>query len=268
MPTALWNDFDRVSDPVEEYEAEAKNQLGNKIEVIRKALHHTNVLFMAFAFLIMGIGSFLTWFIARTVSRPIGVLKAFAQRVGQGDLAATIQLPSRDEFGLLAATFNQMTGSLRSKTVSKDYVDSILRSMVNTLIVVRPDHVIQSVNAATVRLLGYPSPSSSASRWTASLQNPASRPRPLLDEALAEGFVSDVDVIYQARDGWPFPMTFSASTLRGVDGAVNGLVCVAQDISQRKKAERELERTHRRLLDTSRQAGNGRGRHQRPPQCR
>jgi signal transduction histidine kinase len=87
------------------------------------------------------------------------------------------------------------------------------------------------------------------------LQTPQSRSRSILDEALEKGFVSNVEVIYQARNARVIPMTFSASTLRDSTGMVSGLVCVAEDISERKKAERELEETNKRLLETSRHAG-------------
>jgi HAMP domain-containing protein len=116
--------------------------------------------------------------ISRTVSQPIELLKDFSQRIGRGDLNATVKLRSQDEFGLLATTFNQMTQDLRSKTVSKDYVDSILKSMVNTLIVVHPDHTIQSVNVAALQLLDYPEPEligqSMDRSWTGNAGKPGS----------------------------------------------------------------------------------------------
>lgn len=87
------------------------------------------------------------------------------------------------------------------------------------------------------------------------LQTPPSRSQSLLGEALEKGSVSNVDVIYQVRNGGLVPMAFSASTLRDSTGMVSGLVCVAQDISERKKAERELEQANKQLLETSRQAG-------------
>jgi PAS domain S-box-containing protein len=247
--------YDQVSDLVETYETDTKNRVGSEVHNIEAALSRANTILLSSVLLILALGSFLTRFISRTVSHPIEILKDFAQRIGQGDLDATIQLQSQDEFGLLATTFNQMTNDLRTKTVSKDYVDSILKSMVNTLIVVRPDHTIQSVNAATLQLLDYPESELIGQSMDRVLQTPQSRSPSLLDEALEKGFVSNVDVTYQARNGCLIPMTFSASTLRDSTGKVSGLVCVAEDISERKKAERELEQANKRLLETSRQAG-------------
>jgi PAS domain S-box-containing protein len=247
--------YDQVSGLVEKYETDTKKHVGDEVHNIEASLSRTNVVLLSSVLLILVLGSFLTWFISRTVSQPIGLLKDFAQRIGQGDLDATVKLRSQDEFGLLAATFNQMTSDLRTKTVSKDYVDSILKSMVNTLIVVRPDHKIQLVNEATLQLLDYPEPELIGQSMDCVLQTPQSQSQYLLDEALEKGAVSNVDVIYHAKNGGLIPMTFSASTLRDSAGNVSGLVCVAQDISERKKAERELELANKKLLETSRQAG-------------
>jgi signal transduction histidine kinase len=51
----------------------------------------------------------------RSILRPIAALRAGAARVGAGDLRARIEMPGRDEFAELAATFNQMTSDLARK---------------------------------------------------------------------------------------------------------------------------------------------------------
>jgi len=52
--------------------------------------------------------------LARATTRPLGELGAAAARVASGDLDTTIEVRSRDELGLLAASFNAMTEELRS----------------------------------------------------------------------------------------------------------------------------------------------------------
>ncbi|MFM0642696.1 EAL domain-containing protein [Paraburkholderia bryophila] len=47
-------------------------------------------------------------FTARSVTRPIGALTRFSQRIGQGDYSEPIEVSHRDEIGELAAAFNQM----------------------------------------------------------------------------------------------------------------------------------------------------------------
>ncbi|HUY14647.1 MAG TPA: CHASE3 domain-containing protein [Terriglobia bacterium] len=70
----------------------------------------TIVLGSLFSFALLGlVGVFLT----RNIARPLGELSSAAQRIASGDLA--VQVPSgsrRDEVGVLAGTFAQMTQSL------------------------------------------------------------------------------------------------------------------------------------------------------------
>ncbi len=148
-----------------------------------------------------------------------------------------------------------MTHDLRASTVSKDYFDCILKSMVNTLIVLHPNRTIQSVNRATLQLLGYASNELIGQPIELVLKDMVTRSEPVLDEIASKGFVTEVEVNYQAKDERLVPMSFSASIMRDSGGTVTGLVCVAQDISERRKAEQELAEANRHLMDTSRRAG-------------
>ena len=66
-----------------------------------------------------------------------------------------VEIESKDEIGQLAAAFNEMIDKLQNTTVSKDYMDNIIRSMNDALIVISPDGKIKTVNNATCELLDY-----------------------------------------------------------------------------------------------------------------
>ena len=53
---------------------------------------------------------------AYRISRPLGLLRDGARRFGQGLLDERIEIGARNEIGELAATFNQMAGSIKSYT--------------------------------------------------------------------------------------------------------------------------------------------------------
>jgi adenylate cyclase len=53
--------------------------------------------------------------ISRLVAKPVDQLRAAAKAVAQGRLDVEVSLPRADEFGLLAAEFNQMVEQLREK---------------------------------------------------------------------------------------------------------------------------------------------------------
>jgi len=62
---------------------------------------------------------FAAAFLARSVTRPLLALTIGAQRLGQRDFGFRLPVPSRDEIGQLAQSFNFMAENLERTTVSK-----------------------------------------------------------------------------------------------------------------------------------------------------
>ncbi len=69
-----------------------------------------------FVILLIGclICALVFYFLARSIVKPLGVLKTEAQRLGRGDLAARATVSSGSEIGDLATAMNQMADSLQS----------------------------------------------------------------------------------------------------------------------------------------------------------
>lgn len=67
------------------------------------------VLGLAFVLVVIAVA----WIVARGVVRPVYALVGATERIGQGDLAASVAVPQRDELGLLAERFNLMAAQLR-----------------------------------------------------------------------------------------------------------------------------------------------------------
>ena len=252
--TDRWKSYNEVSSLVGGYEATVKKQVAHEILDINGALRITNIVLLSFVAVVLIASILITWFISRMIARPIGILKHAAQQIGAGDLETKVQLRSDDEFGLLATTFNQMTQDIRATTVSKNYVDNILRSMVNAVVVLDRKDAIRSVNAAAERLLSYSEQELIGQPMDRILAD-SFRELSVLEETRENGALTGAEIHYRAKDEQLIPVTFSASVLKSEAGETTGLVCVAQDISERKKAEREMEHVTKQLLEASRQAG-------------
>jgi HAMP domain-containing protein len=74
-------------------------------------------------------------FVSRArIAAPIRRLTSVAERIQGGDLAAQAQVESRDEIGILARTFNSMTGQLRATLTQvrkeKTRADSLLNVVI------------------------------------------------------------------------------------------------------------------------------------------
>ncbi|MFH1314371.1 MAG: response regulator [Candidatus Eisenbacteria bacterium] len=203
---------------------------------------------------------FLTVVMGRIIS-PIRSLSHFASRVAKGDFEHKLQAPpsARDEVDDLVISFNAMTEGLIKTTVSRGFVENIIRSMNDTLIIVAKDGTIRKVNQAAQKLLGYEEAELKGQPFDLVVGGTAGDSS-VTDMLIKDGYVSDTEKIYCAKHGTKVPMLFSSSVMRDEDGKFEGLVCVAQDITRRKRAELEThraketaERANLKLRETNKQ---------------
>lgn len=135
------------------------------------------------------------------------------------------------------AAVKSVLSDLVNTTISKTYVDNILRSISDSLIVLGPDMRIERVNQATLDLLGYTEGDLLGAT-----------PEPLFEPALIDRLqkqqvpVKPVDTTFVTASGTRVPVSFSASLLYGQAGDKQGIVCVAQDISERQRTAQEMRR--------------------------
>jgi PAS domain S-box-containing protein len=188
--------------------------------------------------------------IQRLVSRPILTLADAAAEIGRGNLSTRVPVEGRDELSRLAGALNRMAHDIDEKTVSKNYVDQILESMRNSLVVVGPDHRIERLNGATRELLRCED-RELLGKPAETLFGGDPRERPSLDEIFARGFAPETEAVYKAPHGLEVPVSFSASAIGDEAGEARGVVFVAHDITARKKAEQEIIAAREAALEAS-----------------
>jgi hypothetical protein len=169
------------------------------------------------------------YFRLRRLLQPLKSLTAFTAEVGAGNLARKAPVSRLDEVGQLAVAFNRMLDDLAATTVSRDYVDNIIRSMGESLLVVDNTGSIRTANEAALSLLGF------------SEQELVGQSSSLiLAGALPAGACRGLGAHYLTRNGAPIPVSLSASPMLAESGEVQGQVWVAQDMTEYKRFEREL----------------------------
>ena len=72
-----------------------------------------------------------------------------------------------------------------------------------------------------------------------------SRQSGMLDTLLGGGQVNAVEGAYRTKDGQTISVSFSGAVMRNWDGEIQGIVCVAQDSTERKQLQFELEQAHK-----------------------
>ena len=98
----------------------------------------------------------LVFILQRFISEPILSLASFTEKITKSpDYGDRIENSYQDEIGTLYNSFNAMLDKIESTTVSRGYLNDILSSMAEMLIVLDRDFKIQKVNDAVETQMGY-----------------------------------------------------------------------------------------------------------------
>ncbi len=176
------------------------------------------------------------WTISRMQAQRIRELKVQAEKLSESDFGEPLEIEQGDMLGDLASVFNRMRDKLRNTTVSRDYVDSVLSSMNEAIIVTAPDGVITRVNAATLRLLDYAAEEIVGQHIDLIIDQPKGRP-PLADESRA-GVPREAALI--AKSGEKIPVSCTSSSIEAEGDFQGHRIYAAQNITERRKAEQRI----------------------------
>ncbi len=231
-----------------------KNFLNNE-QIPQEAVNQLLVKIIAVGTGTTLLGVILVILIAVKITGPLAhsikQLTAAMLEVDKGNWNIKVSINDNTELGIMALTFNKMVQSLNETSVSKNYLDNILSSMRDMLIVLDSEGLIKSVNQATTYNLG----------WDEA--DVLGRPLSVLSgefksseawDFLLEGKVRQKEIMLIKKDKELFPVLFSAS-LMGNEHLENVIVCTAADISEKNKAEKIKEEMQKKLVEVSREAG-------------
>lgn len=73
---------------------------------------------------------FLTWYVSRSILKPLGLLEEAARKVGQGDLTPSILPRDGDEFGNVADVFDEMRIRLKDSLEAQNALEEDRRTWV------------------------------------------------------------------------------------------------------------------------------------------
>jgi len=167
----------------------------------------------------------------RKLFRPLEELIAFTRQVGAGELLERTRVDQVDEIADVAVAFNQMLDRLSGTTVSRDYVDNIISSMAECLIVLSSEGTIRTVNEATLNLLDYSEDELVGKHVSTITEDNLS---------LSPETISAKERLWRTRDGRTIPVLFSSAALRQRDSREGGIVWLAQDTTDQKRVREEL----------------------------
>jgi PAS domain S-box-containing protein len=162
------------------------------------------------------------------------------------DLFANLQ----DAYAKVIDTQFELERRAAESEDSRDLLRQIIASMSEALFLLDRTGRIMQVNPAALELIGCEeadclghsfaeicvAPNAPASAWK--LLNLSPR-----------GMISRLDTELRSRSGSPIPVSLSASVVRDRHGRIDGVLIVARDITERKRAEAELRRHRDHLAE-------------------
>ena len=135
---------------------------------------------------------------------------------------------------------------------AKNYIDNVIESILDALIVVDPESKIQIVNKAACDLLGYKEkeligkPVAAIFAEAGAISLKETRFKALLEK----GGLKNYETYYKRKNGKSVPVLFSASGMKDEGDNIICAVCTARDITERKQIENALQSAYAQLKQT------------------
>ncbi|MDJ0926452.1 MAG: EAL domain-containing protein [Gammaproteobacteria bacterium] len=160
---------------------------------------------------------------------------AAAELLAKGDLADWEPVPYGQDLNQLAQAFQLLQRRLRETTVSRNYLDRVLSSMQDALILVGHDGNIRRVNKAASELLDSRQSELTGRPVTEILVERERAAFPSAGQAQTRG-----ESVFVSRNGEEIPVAYSWSPIEAVDADLSGAIIAARDITERKLADRRI----------------------------
>ena len=207
------------------------------------------ILFMTFLIIVMmGVFIIISFFISSAISKPVKYLMDATKKVGEGNREILLKINSTDEIGQLAVSFNHMIEDLKQTTVSRDYFSYIIESMIDSLIVLNQEGNIRTINKAATWMLGYQEEELVGMSINIIINDDELLNKAGIIQLINNKSIKNVEKECVTKDGSIIPVLLSISIMQDKKRSVQGIVCVAKDITIRKQAEEKIKNLSSELL--------------------
>ncbi|HEX6463713.1 MAG TPA: ATP-binding protein, partial [Vicinamibacterales bacterium] len=212
-------------------------------------------LFWMMTLMILVSATWMGLYLAKRITRPVGMLAAGAKEIGAGHLDHRIEPETRDEFGSLVEAFNAMASELatsqrrleRSQVEMerknseleerRRYIETVLERIATGVISIGPGGSVSTMNAAAARLLDV-DPGIVGAHVDQVLARPDLEPLAVFVRAAGGSVRPLAQEIALARDGREIHLAAAVTPLQGGEGSHEGFVLVFDDVTPLVRTQR------------------------------
>lgn len=233
----------------------------------RKAQNYSTI----FAIQAALIGAVLAFYLSQLLVKPIKMLVSGTKKVAAGDFSQRVNIPSRDEIGELAASFNAMVASLEQSQASlaqsnqelrktKETLENIIQSSVDGIVATDPKGRITFANRSIQEMFGEQDISDNNLREKPMAQlylGGYAEAKKIMGIIKERGRLLNYETSIMVKDR-VIPILMSASLLKDERGEIVGTLGIIKDLTEKKKLEEELRRAQEELSQQEKLAAVGR----------
>ncbi|MFC1742438.1 ATP-binding protein [Candidatus Riflebacteria bacterium] len=231
--------FPKITDAVKDGREEiavAWTGLLNEINFLLMAINAFLLIFCVFFLL-------LFWWVIRSIVSSLESLKKGTEKLKDGALDYRIISGADDEFGLLGKALNEMADGLQKARnellFSRQYLDQIIKSMLDPLIVLSAEGNIQTINSAAKELIHHDVEEITGKKLNDFLTFEENSSDYWFSKLKKKGNIKNEENTITLYNGTKIPLLVSAAKMPDETEMEGNFVLVFRDISQRKKAEKE-----------------------------
>src|SRR6185295_12480155 len=158
-----------------------------------------------------------------------------ADRIGRGRHTEPLPRSGVREMRALEDALERMREELTRTTISRDYLETLLNSMGDAVLVASEDGRIRTTNAAAQRLLGRAPNELEGLDFDTLIA-----PEHLAAFGVEKVLEAPGETVVRTGRGQTIPVAVSASPISSADPVFQGHIFVLRDITDRKRAERRI----------------------------
>lgn len=182
--------------------------------------------------------------VIRLVAREAGSMEAAQNLIGM--LAALASLQAIWSIGLVLLPGTMMYRTFKRAKDMRERTRDLLASVVETtasgaILLLDPSGRVITANGQAALLYGFTDSDEIAGLPITDMVEEADQERALSDvREVRSGAPRTAEYTLRRRDGLAFTGEVCWSSIRGKDGAVSGITCVARDVTARRRAQEEM----------------------------
>jgi two-component system, NtrC family, nitrogen regulation sensor histidine kinase NtrY len=229
----------------------------NQLRVLKQPLAGVYLSFFVMVTLLILVSS--TWmgfYLAKRITRPVQMLSVAAREIGQGHYDQRIEHEATDEFGSMIEAFNAMAAELASNrrrleraTIDLErnhtevegrrrYIETILERVATGVVSIDPMGRIGTMNSAALRLLGVERGVIGRSAVDVFARADLAAINDVLDQAARAKKDSVAQEVAIVREGRELTLSAAATRLTSASGDYEGIVLVLDDVTPLIRAQK------------------------------